>query len=92
LLVWISLRWFGIDFTDFRMGREEKREKRQEKRTKKGKAEAEKKEVEKRKEEEEEEEKEKSEANGTGVKKAWSERLTWRRKKTTQTDEGAEEA
>jgi hypothetical protein len=39
-----------------------------------------------------EEDKEKGEANATGVKKAWSEQLTWRRKKTTLAREGAEEA
>jgi hypothetical protein len=70
------------------MGREEKREKKQEKEIKKDGAKAEKKKVEKRTEEE----KEKIEANATGAKKAWSERLIWRRKKTTLARQGAEEA
>jgi hypothetical protein len=88
LLVWISLRWFGIDFTDFRMGREEKREKKQKKGMRKDEVKAEKKEDRKIKEED----KEKGEADATSAKKAWSEQLIWRCKKTTLAREGAEEA
>jgi hypothetical protein len=72
------------------MGREEKQEQKQKKETRKAKVSAEKKDVQAGKSKDEGSEP--SDTTATGVKKAWSERLTWRRKKTTPAQEGEAQA
>jgi hypothetical protein len=81
LLVWLSLQWFGIDTRTFHVGREEKKREKQEQAKKKDEI--------KRKNEKEEEQSDTSKSSGV---KKWSERLTWRRKKSTHAPKDAEQA
>jgi hypothetical protein len=95
VLVWASLRWFGIEFSDFRMGREKKQSTQD--KTELHIVQGNIKQSLKKEKEQIITEKMNASSSGSGesqpwLRKTWRERSIWRDKQTKTAEEGADQA